>query len=59
MKWLTQKNWVMWAMVVIVAITLFGPSAVAYAATPAAPSAAFRELLQSVYVNCASQMHQF
>ncbi len=51
-----QKSWIMWAVLVLVAITLFGPSAVAYAAP--APTPAFRAILQEITYYCSSIGHQ-
>ncbi|MCC6156375.1 MAG: hypothetical protein IT367_21590 [Candidatus Hydrogenedentes bacterium] len=47
-----QKNWIMWAVLFLVVITLFGPSAVAYAAP--APTPAFRSILQEITYYCSS-----
>ena len=41
-----QKNWVMWAMLFLVVITVFGPSAVVYAGPSHTPE--FRSILREI-----------
>jgi hypothetical protein len=51
-----QKNWVMWALVVLVAVTLFGPSMVAYAGTAHEPSQALLEVIRNAFGDCGRVM---
>ncbi|MCC6793719.1 MAG: hypothetical protein IT366_01270 [Candidatus Hydrogenedentes bacterium] len=50
-----QKSWAMWALVVLVAITLFGPSMVAHAAA-AEPSQALLEVIRNAFGDCGRVM---
>jgi hypothetical protein len=48
-----QQNWILWVLVFLVAVTLFGPTMIAYAGPPSHnPTQAFLEVVLGAFGDC-------